>query len=94
MNTFEIISWVNGKEQNIRVTEPLVLDMPVFKLTFDQASQNENLIVRLEDGHWSLLSSAKNKTIHQLEIDSIGYQIARHWCNRLEQQLAAFQICI
>jgi hypothetical protein len=96
MKTFEITSWVLGTEQKIIVTEPPTLDSSEFKLKLYDL--DEYLVVILKDGHWvSFLNrniSPPLRMIEQLEIDSIGFQIAKHWCNRLTQQLENFQISI
>lgn len=98
MNTFEIVAWVFGRERKIIVTEPLSWNASEFELNFDQAVKKNNLTIKLENGHWLPLLplNINSNTVipQQLEIDSIGYQIAKHWCSRLEQQLAEFQICI
>lgn len=98
MNTFEIISWVLGAQRKIIVTEPLTWNGAEFKLKLEENSQQDDLVIKLENGHWqtiSLLSDPIASILpRQLEIDSIGFEIAKHWCNRLKQQLENFQACI
>ncbi|HEX8023529.1 hypothetical protein [Mucilaginibacter sp.] len=93
-NTFEIKSWVLGTERKIIVTEPLTVDGTEFKLELDE---KEPLIIKYDNGHWHPLSP-DDKTVvavpRQLEIDSIGFEIAKHWCSRLARQLENFQLAI
>jgi hypothetical protein len=98
MNTFEIVVWVLGIEQKVIVTEPTAWNETEFALHFNDASKKNTLMIKLENGHWLPVVPADKKTStilpRQLEIDSIGYQIAKHWCGRLEKQLQNFRICI
>nr|WP_294791174.1 hypothetical protein [uncultured Mucilaginibacter sp.] len=98
MNTFEIVSWVLGTERKIIVTEPTTWSGTEFKLKIAEEVEINELTVKLENGSWLPVLSAQEKNNNiipkQLELDSIGYQIAKYWCRRLEQQLEDFQICI
>lgn len=97
MKTFEINSWVDGSKQRIIVTEPSTWDSTEFKLRINECGSNTQFIIKLENGHWRYISfddTANYSTPKQLEIDSIGFEVARYWCSRLEQQLENFQICL
>lgn len=94
MNTFEIKSWVLGTERKIVVTEPSTVDGTDFKLNLEE---NEPIIIRYDNGHWHSLSAGDRSTSpipRQIEIDSIGFEIAKYWCSRLARQLENFQLSI
>jgi hypothetical protein len=98
MQTFEIVSWVLGYEQKIIVTEPKNLDEVEFRLKLKEGNLNDDLIIKLEDGHWKPVSLINEIALplltRQFEIDSIGYKIAKHWCRRLQIQLENYQVCM
>ena len=93
MNTFEIKSFVLGTERKILVTEPANVDGTEFILNLEE---KEQIVIKFDNGNW--YSLLPDKTIaavpKQLEIDSIGFEIAKHWCSRLATQLESFRLSI
>lgn len=97
MEEFKIDSYIKGNKIPINVQKIGYWFNPEFKIVFYDTGIKNSFIFNLIENYWSYLpdnttSKSENDDVpfNQIEVDLIGYEIAKYWSVRLEKYLQIF----
>jgi len=96
MKVFCIHTLIHGHHTAIEVQQPVPWDSNEFTIRYHRGNEQKVATLLFDNGHWKHLTLDLDlrAELEDLEVDSIGHQIASTWSQQLAMQLERFQLYI
>lgn len=93
MVSFKVTSFLNGKKVIVSVIKSDPWDANEFLVNFEMGNNNYTRTISLKDGKWHLHDNDRTPEFGRIDINCIGFEIAKYWSSKLKRQIDEFELC-